>query len=152
MMDEKNNQQLRETMKLSLEEIRRHSMNGEMNETIIADGTVMKGSIASECPITVSGKVEGDLAAPSLTITPQGSVHGQVLVERLVSQGEISGDIEAKEVNLSGKVRDKTAIKARSLEVKLDAQDPDRLTITFGEVSLEVGESKDVSSSEEDEN
>ena len=125
-------------------------MNGEMNETIIAEGTVMKGSIASECPITVSGKVEGDLAAPALTITPQGSVHGQVLVEKLVSQGEISGDIEAKEVNLSGKVRDKTAIKARTLEVKLDAQDPDRLTVTFGEVSLEVGERKDVAQAEEE--
>jgi len=111
----------------------------QYNETIIAQGTVMKGSIASEVPVTVSGKVDGDLAAPTLNITETGSVHGQVLVENLTSQGEISGEIEAQEVNLSGKVRDKTSIKAKSLEVKLDTADPERLMVTFGECTLDVG-------------
>jgi cytoskeletal protein CcmA (bactofilin family) len=141
-MKKSNQTQNRDTVKLSLKEIRRYEMNetGETRETIIAEGTVMKGSIASECPITVSGKVEGDLAAPSLNITEEGSVHGQVLVEKLYSRGEISGEIEAQEVKLSGKVRDKTSIKAKSLEVKLDAHDPERLNVTFGEVTLVVGE------------
>ncbi|MBN2381600.1 polymer-forming cytoskeletal protein [bacterium] len=112
------------------------------NETIIAQGTVMKGSIASEVPVTVSGKVDGDLAAPTLNISETGSVHGQVLVENLMSKGEISGEIEAQEVNLSGKVRDKTSIKAKSLEVKLDTSDPERLTVTFGECTLDVGQTE----------
>lgn len=129
-----------ETVKLSLKDIRRETM-ADHNETVIAQGTVMKGSIASEVPVTVSGKVDGDLAAPTLNITSTGSVHGQVLVENLTSQGEVSGEIEAQEVNLSGKVRDKTSIKAKSLEVKLDTTDPERLSVTFGECTLDVGES-----------
>lgn len=124
--------------------------SGEARETIIADGTIMKGSIASECPVTVSGKVEGDLSAPSLHITEVGSVHGQVLVEKIHSQGEISGDIEAQEVILSGKVRDKTSIKAKSLEVKLDAQDPDKLNVTFGDTTLSIGETTSEPAPEEE--
>jgi len=118
-------------------------MNGynETKETVVADGTVMKGSITSDCPVTVSGKVDGDLSAPELKITTTGCVHGQVLVDKLLSEGEISGEIEAQDVTLSGKVRDKTSIKAKTLEVKLDSEDPDRLTLTFGECTLDIGDS-----------
>lgn len=115
-------------------------MNGnDERETIIADGTVMKGSVNSDCPVTVSGKIDGELEAPTLHITQSGSVNGQILVEKINSEGEISGEIEAQEVILSGKVRDKTSIKAKTLEVKLNAQDPDVLNLTFGECSIDVG-------------
>ena len=148
--------EINKTIKLSRDEIRSLTMTetSDTKETIIAEGTVMKGSITSDCPVTVSGKVDGDLSAPSLNITNSGSVHGQVLVEKLVSNGEISGEIEAQEVNLAGTVKDKTSIKAKTLEVRLDAKDPERLNVTFGDCSLEVGDSSssdDVDEAEEEE-
>jgi cytoskeletal protein CcmA (bactofilin family) len=105
--------------------------------TIIESGTEFDGSIHSRCAITVSGALKGELLAPSLTVTASGSVHGQVKVERLVSQGEISGEIDAEAVELSGKVSDKTVITARALEVRLDQ--PAGVRVTFGECELRVG-------------
>jgi cytoskeletal protein CcmA (bactofilin family) len=112
-------------------------MADTQNQTIIEGGTELDGSINSRCPVTVSGKLKGELLAPSLTVTKTGSVHGHVKVERLVSDGEIAGDIDADAVELSGKVSDKTVIHARALEVRLDQ--PAGVRVTFGECELRVG-------------
>ena len=45
-------------------------------------------------------------------------------------------------MELSGRVRDKTVIRAQSLEVKLERTDG-RLEVTFGECELAVGEAPD---------
>ena len=54
------------------------SENPTVKQTILEDGTEFDGSIKSKCPITVSGKLKGEVSAPSLTVTKSGSVHGQV--------------------------------------------------------------------------
>jgi cytoskeletal protein CcmA (bactofilin family) len=108
-------------------------------QTILEDGTEFDGVVKSRCPITVSGKLKGEVAAPSLTITPSGAVQGQVKVSQLKSQGELSGDIEADSVELSGKVNDNTTIRAASLEVVL-SQTAGKLQVTFGNCELQVGD------------
>jgi cytoskeletal protein CcmA (bactofilin family) len=50
-----------------------------------------------------SAVIEGEVSAPSLTVTQIGSVHGQVKVAQLKSQGEISGEIDADSVEHSGR-------------------------------------------------
>lgn len=116
-------------------------MSDNAKQTILEDGTEFDGSIKSRCPITVSGKLKGEVSAPSLTVTQSGSVHGQVKVSNLKSQGEISGDIEAESVELSGKVSDQTTIRATTLEVMLNqAQSGGKLQVTFGNCELQVGE------------
>ena len=107
--------------------------------TILEDGTEFDGSIKSKCPITVSGKLRGEVSAPSLTVTQSGSVHGQVKVAQLKSQGEISGEIDADSVELSGRVNDQTTIRATTLEVTLN-QTAGKLQVTFGNCELQVGE------------
>jgi len=108
-------------------------------QTIVEDGTEFDGSVRSKCPITVSGKLKGDVSAPSLTITPSGSVHGQVKVTHLKSQGELAGEIDAENVELAGKVNDQTTIRATSLEVTLN-QPGNKLQVTFGNCELQVGD------------
>jgi len=107
-------------------------------KTIIEDGTEFDGSIRSQCPIAVSGKLKGDLQAPALTVHNSGTVQGQVMVSELHSEGEISGEIDAEVVVLSGKVSDQTVINAKTLEVKLDQ--PDGLQVMFGNCELNVGQ------------
>jgi cytoskeletal protein CcmA (bactofilin family) len=112
--------------------------NGE-KRTVIEDGTEFDGSLSSRCAITLSGKLKGKLQAPALTVTSVGSVEGQVKVAKLVSSGEVSGHIEAETVELSGRVGDRTVIRAHTLEVKLDSPS-DGLQVAFGNCELHVGD------------
>lgn len=116
-------------------------MSDSPKQTIVEDGTEFDGSVKSKCPITVSGKLKGEVSAPALTITASGSVHGQVKVSHLKSQGELSGEIDAENVELAGKVNDQTTIRATSLEVTLN-QPGNKLQVTFGNCELLVGDKK----------
>ena len=114
-------------------------MSDNARRTLIENGTEIEGSIKSQCPVALSGKINGKVAAPALTIAETGSVSGRVEVKELRSQGEISGEIHADSVELSGKVKDDTVIQAKSLEVKL-AQKESGLKVSFGNCRLEVGD------------
>lgn len=111
-------------------------MNGR--KTLVEEGTNFKGSLASDCPIEVKGRIEGDLAAPALAVSATGAVHGKVKVGELKSQGELAGEFDADVVQLSGTVKDNTVIRAKSLEVKL-APPSGKMQVIFGECELEVG-------------
>ena len=108
-------------------------------QTLVEEGTELKGSIKSSCPVVVRGKIEGDVATPSLTVSLSGAVHGHARVGSLTSQGELAGEFDADVVQLSGKVLDKTVIRAKSLEVKLTPT-TGRMQVVFGECSLDVGD------------
>ncbi len=114
-------------------------MPEQNKQTVIESGTEFDGAIKSDCPITLSGKVKGQVTAPSLTVTSSGTVHGQVKVSRLKAQGEVSGEIEAEAVELSGRVNNQTVIRAKTLEVML-TQPNGGLQVTFGNCELQVGD------------
>jgi len=107
--------------------------------TLVEEGTEFKGTMSSSCPIVVMGKVEGDVAGPVIHITPSGVVSGMVKVKQLRSDGELAGEVEADTVEISGRVRDRTVIRARSLEVSLTAQ-KGGMQVVFGECELSVGD------------
>ena len=115
--------------------------NGDMSgkRTLVEEGTQFKGSMSSSCPIVVKGKIDGDVSAPSLQVSSTGSVHGKVKVGEMESQGELSGEFDADVVQLSGTVRDKTVVRAKSLEVKL-APTTGKMQVVFGECVLDVGD------------
>lgn len=106
--------------------------------TIVEEGTEFRGAITSSCGLLVHGRISGELTSPGLTITPTGIVSGKIRVGSLTSQGEIKGELEAEHARLSGKVSDDTVIVAKTLEVKLASEG--RMTVTFGETKLEVGD------------
>jgi len=112
--------------------------------TIIESGTEFDGTIKSQCGITLSGTLKGQISAPSLHVTATGSVNGKVNVAQLKAQGSVSGEIEAEAVELSGRVSDQTVIKAKTLEVML-TQPSGGLQVTFGNCELHVGEHKQAS-------
>lgn len=108
-------------------------------KTLVEEGTELKGSISSKCPIVVRGKIDGEIAAPALTISETGAVHGSVKVGQMTSQGEISGEFDAESIQLSGTVKDNTIIRAKSLEVRIVSQ-TSKMQVVFGETTLEVGD------------
>ena len=107
--------------------------------TLVEEGTEFKGTMSSSCPIVVMGKVEGDVAGPVIHITPSGVVAGVVKVKDLHSAGELAGEVEAETVQISGRVRDRTVIRARSLEVSLSVQ-KGGMQVVFGECELAIGD------------
>jgi cytoskeletal protein CcmA (bactofilin family) len=107
-------------------------------KTLVEEGTHFKGSLSSDCPIEVKGRVEGDLTAPALAVSVSGAVHGKVKVGEMHSQGELAGEFDADTVQLSGTVKDNTVIRAKSLEVKLSPANG-KMQVIFGECELEVG-------------
>jgi cytoskeletal protein CcmA (bactofilin family) len=104
--------------------------------TLVEEGTHFKGSFSSTCPAVVRGKIEGDITAPSLTVSDTGAVHGKVKVGQIQSQGELSGEFDADTVQLSGTVKDKTIVRAKSLELKLSPTNG-KMQVVFGEWAKE---------------
>lgn len=107
--------------------------------TLVEEGTEFKGTMSSSCPIVVMGKVEGDVAGPVIHVTPSGVVAGVVKVKDLHSAGELAGEVEAETVQISGRVRDRTVIRARSLEVSLSTE-KGGMQVVFGECELAIGD------------
>ncbi|HEV8244238.1 MAG TPA: polymer-forming cytoskeletal protein [Polyangiaceae bacterium] len=113
--------------------------NAKEKRTLVEEGTNFKGTLSSSCPVDVRGRVEGEIETPSLTVSASGAVHGRAKVGSVRSEGELSGEFEADRVELAGRVRDNTIIRARSLEVKL-AANRGKMQVTFGECELSVGD------------
>ncbi len=106
-------------------------------KTLVEEGTSFKGSLSSTCPVEVKGRVEGDVTAPALSVSASGSVHGKVKVGEMQSHGELAGEFDADVVQLQGTVKDRTIIRAKSLEVKLSPTEG-KMQVVFGECQLEV--------------
>jgi cytoskeletal protein CcmA (bactofilin family) len=107
--------------------------------TLVEEGTEFKGTMSSSCPIVVMGKVEGDVAGPVIHVTPSGVVAGNIKVKDLHSGGELAGEVEADTVRISGRVRDRTVIRARSLDVSLNAT-KGGMQVVFGDCELAIGD------------
>lgn len=106
--------------------------------TLVEEGTELQGTIKSNVPIVVMGKVEGEVSGPAIHVTQSGVVAGKVKVHALLSAGEVAGEIEAETVKISGRVRDKTVIRARTLEVTISREGGTE--VVFGECELAVGD------------
>lgn len=108
-------------------------------QTLVEEGTELKGTLKSTCQVVVNGTIDGQIEAPSLTVSATGAVLGIVKVQKLRSEGTLAGSIDADDVYLSGTVRSNTMIRASKLEVKL-TQEKGKLEVTFGECLLDVGD------------
>jgi len=113
-------------------------MNGE-KQTIVEEGTEFKGTLTSSCPIVVRGRIEGEVSTPALTVSENGAVHGRAKVGAIRSHGELSGEFDADTVELAGRVKDNTVVRAKTLEVKLSSTDH-KMQVIFGECELAVGD------------
>jgi cytoskeletal protein CcmA (bactofilin family) len=111
-----------------------------VKQTVVENGTNFEGVVKSECPIVVSGQLKGEVSAPTLTLTNEGSVHGKVKVKELKSAGSLGGEIDAESVELSGSISDNTVIRSNALEVKLNQSAGSKLQVSFGNCDLQVGE------------
>jgi cytoskeletal protein CcmA (bactofilin family) len=97
----------------------------------VDEGTRFNGALSSDCPIEVKGKIDGDLAAPTVVVTATGSIRGTVKVNELYSQGELAGAFDAEVAKVSGTVLENTVVRAKVLEVNLATHDG-KMQVVFG--------------------
>src|SRR4029079_6887135 len=104
----------------------------ETKRTLIEEGTELKGPLTSTCPIVVMGRVDGEMTGPSVEVTESGVLCGKAKATELRSRGELAGRVRAQVIELSGRIRDKTLIRAKSLEINLK-RDDGKIEVVFGE-------------------
>jgi cytoskeletal protein CcmA (bactofilin family) len=110
-----------------------------IKKTIVDQGTSFKGSMTSSCPIVVMGRIEGEVTGPAVEVTETGALAGKAKLSELRSRGELAGDFEADEVELAGKVKDSTVIRAKSLLVAAGRPDGELMAV-FGDCEIQVGD------------
>jgi cytoskeletal protein CcmA (bactofilin family) len=110
------------------------------SKSVIDRGTTMKGSISSSSTVLVLGVLEGEVIGPAVEVEVGGVLVGKAKVGELRSRGELAGEFEADDVELSGRVRDQTVIRAKALlvaPVHTSAGEPEAL---FGECQIDIGD------------
>jgi cytoskeletal protein CcmA (bactofilin family) len=112
--------------------------NGQPKRTVVEEGTALRGSLASNGQVLVMGRVDGEVSGVAVEITETGAVSGRVKTPALRSRGELRGEIEAEDVELSGHVLDDTVIRAQAIAVVIPG--PGGPTMLFGDCELEIGE------------
>jgi cytoskeletal protein CcmA (bactofilin family) len=112
--------------------------NGQPKQTVVEEGTALRGSLASNGQVLVMGRVDGEVSGVAVEITETGAVSGRVKTPALRSRGELRGEIEAEDVELSGHVLDDTVIRAQAIAVTIPG--PGGPAMLFGDCELEIGE------------
>jgi cytoskeletal protein CcmA (bactofilin family) len=108
--------------------------------TIVQEGTRFKGDFLSSCPIVVNGQIEGDVKAPSVTVTNSGALQGNVEAKTIACRGSVSGVLEADTIELSGTIARNTVIRAQRLKLNIESTSG-RIELAFGQ-AVTVRDSK----------
>lgn len=109
-------------------------------KSVIDEGTTFRGVVASSSTVQVLGVLEGEVTGPALEVDRGGVIIGKAKVAELRSHGELAGEFDADDVELWGKVRDQTVIRARSLLVGPADGHPADGEPVFGECQIDVGD------------
>lgn len=68
--------------------------------SIISSDMLIKGSVSSDGEMQIDGKIEGDVAATSITIGQTGAIQGEVKAQTVIVRGRIIGSVRARKVEL----------------------------------------------------
>ena len=89
--------------------------------TIVEEGTYFRGDFISSCPIVVNGRIEGDVRAPAVMVTPSGALQGKIEAKTISSTGSVAGVLEADAIELSGAIARDTIIRAQRLNLDVES-------------------------------
>lgn len=87
---------------------RRREDEGGVQETLIAHGTKVHGTLQGQNRVRVAGFFEGEIRSEDLVwIEEHGEVQGTVTAREMIIEGQVKGDLDASErieVRASGRV------------------------------------------------
>lgn len=103
--------------------------------SLIAEGVIIRGDIASQGDLHLDGMVEGDVAVTQLTIGERGGVTGAVRAETVEIRGHVSGTITAKQVRLCASARVDGDISHAEISIEAGAHFAGRSLVIASPVS-----------------
>jgi hypothetical protein len=108
--------------------------------SVVDRGTTLKGTLAASSPVLVLGTLDGEVTGPGVEIEAGGKLVGKAKVGQLRCRGELSGEFDADEVELTGLVHEQTVICARTLLVSAEPGRDGKPAVTFGACLIQVGD------------
>lgn len=96
----------------------RNANNTQVETSIIAKDTTIKGNLEFVGTLIVEGTLESQIKGVELTIQKNGRINGSMEVQALNCHGQIEGDISAKSVVIHGTAVVSGEIKAETLEIE----------------------------------
>jgi cytoskeletal protein CcmA (bactofilin family) len=86
--------------------------NSQKLETIVGDGSEVKGELNGKGTVRIDGVVEGNICADWVIVGESGKIKGNVKTRGMVVAGKVEGNIEADEIvelkpkaHVSGEIR-----------------------------------------------
>ncbi|MBU2583433.1 MAG: polymer-forming cytoskeletal protein [Alphaproteobacteria bacterium] len=61
-------------------------------------GTVIEGEVVAKGPLTINGRVQGNLTAQSVTISRTGGIFGSLRAQNAVVHGDVQGEVSVIEL------------------------------------------------------
>ena len=89
--------------------------------SIISSDMLIKGSVTSDGEMQIDGKIEGDVAATSITIGQTGAIQGEVKAQTVIVRGRIIGSVRARKVELESGAHVEGDIVHASLAIQSNA-------------------------------
>jgi cytoskeletal protein CcmA (bactofilin family) len=80
------------------------------------------GSISSDGAIRIEGRVDGDVAARSVTLAEGATINGGVVADVAIIEGSLNGPLHAREARLTGSAHMKGEIVHSVLVIEAGAQ------------------------------
>lgn len=79
-------------------------MESSSNETVIASGVVVQGSVVSPTSVVVNGEITGNLKAKEVRISKEGKVLDGVEGTSVVIDGQVKGDTKGESIAVHSKI------------------------------------------------
>jgi cytoskeletal protein CcmA (bactofilin family) len=94
---------------------------GNAVPSIVSPDMTITGNVNSQGDVQIDGKVDGDVAAETLTIGEGGTINGTVRARTLRVLGVVTGEIQAEDVTLMASARVQGDVIHASLAIEAGA-------------------------------
>jgi cytoskeletal protein CcmA (bactofilin family) len=98
---------------------KKQSIDPNSTDSLVGEGTVVEGKIASEASLRIEGHVHGEIVCSGdVTIGENGVVHSDITARNIVTAGVIQGTVTTKgklTISPTGKVHGSIAVGSLSI-------------------------------------
>ncbi len=91
------------------------------NNTFISEDLEVNGNIVGKSYVELSGKIIGILKSSKIDIRTKGIVHGEVLADNLIIEGEVDGEINVQDLYVRSTAKIKGTIKYKNIDIQAGA-------------------------------
>lgn len=101
----------------------------DKRRSVLHEGITIQGNWSSDGIVEFGGTITGDLTADILVVTKTGQITGTIRADQVMIEGQVTGYIYAKTVNLKPTAQVKADISAPTISMDMGAQIEGQITM-----------------------